>query len=209
MYRGLLAGERSPMPWRVFLLISLGGTTVACNSAEMPVERRAARVVDSILPRNETLRRFQENLTRVRELESSYETRDSLVAAFVKALGDRDTSALVSMTVSRAEFGYLYYPTTPQSLPPYDLEPGLMWHLLQQRSERGIRRALALYGGQRFQLLGHDCGEQPSREGENTLFGPCNLRLRDERGRSLSLRLLSQILERGGRYKLLSYANKL
>jgi hypothetical protein len=142
-------------------------------------------------------------------LESSYESRDSLVAGFVKALADRDTAALALMTVSRAEFGYLYYPMTPQGLPPYDLEPGLMWHLVQQRSERGIRRALAVYGGQRFQLLSHDCGQGSSREGENTLVGPCVLRLRDQRGKSLSVQLISQIMERGGRYKVLSFANKL
>jgi hypothetical protein len=113
------------------------------------------------------------------------------------------------MAVTPAEFGYLYYPTTPQSLPPYDLEPGLMWHLLRERSKRGIRRALAVYGGQRLQLLSHDCGEGSSREGENTLMGPCVLRVRNTPGKSTSVRLLSQIIERGGRYKILSYANKL
>ena len=122
----------------------------------MDVERKPARAVDSTLPRDEALRRFQLDLTPVTELESSYESRDALVAAFAQALGDRDTAALASMAVSRAEFGYLYYPTTPQSLPPYDLEPGLMWDLLQRRSERGIRRALAVYGGRPFQLLSHD-----------------------------------------------------
>jgi hypothetical protein len=35
------------------------------------------------------------------------------------------------------------------------------------------------------------------------------LRLRDQRGKSLSVQLISQIMERGGRYKVLSFANKL
>ncbi len=129
--------------------------------------------------------------------------------AYVRALAQRDTAALASMAVSRAEFAYLYYPTAAEGLPPYDLEPGLMWYLLQQRSERGIRRALAVYGGQRLKLLGHECGTEVSREGENTVAGPCVLRLRDQRGQAVSVRLLTQILERGGRYKILSYANKL
>lgn len=198
------------MAWRSYvLLIGLGYTAVSCDRTAMPAQRAPARVVDSILPRAEALRRFQLNLTPVGELESPYASRDSLMAAFVKALGDRDTAALASMAVSRAEFGYLYYPTNPQSLPPYDLGPGLMWDLLQQRSERGVRRALAIYGGQRFQLLSHDCGQGSSREGENTVVGPCALRLRDQRGKSLSVGLISQIVERGGRYKILSYANKL
>jgi hypothetical protein len=191
------------------ILVGLAGAALGCDRADMRVEGRPARVVDSILSREEALRRFQRKLTPVARLEGSYESRDSLVAAFVKALGDRDTAALASMAVTPAEFGYLYYPTTPQSLPPYDLEPGLMWHLLRERSERGIRRALAVYGGQRLQLLSHDCGEGSSREGENTLMGPCVLRVRNTPGKSTSVRLLSQIIERGGRYKILSYANKL
>ena len=198
------------MRWRAYLLlIGLVGAAVACNGTEMRAERKPARVVDSLLPRGEALRRFQLDLTPVTKLESSYKSRDALVTAFARALGDRDTAALASMAVSRAEFGYLYYPTTPQSLPPYDLAPALMWHMLQLRSEQGIRRALDLYGGPHLQLLGHDCGQGSSREGDNTLVGPCVLHLRDKSGKPRSVRLLSQIIERGGRYKILSYANKL
>ena len=191
------------------LLIGPTSITVACDRAGPRPENRAARVVDSILPRQQALQRFQQDLTRETRLESSYGSRDSLLAAFVDALGDRDTAALASMAVSRAEFAYLYYPSTPQSLPPYDLDPGLMWHLLRQQSERGIQRALSVYGGQRLRLLGHDCGTESSREGENVVAGPCVLRLRGQRGTSVSIRLLSQILEREGRYKVLNYSNKL
>jgi hypothetical protein len=84
-----------------------------------------------------------------------------------------------------------------------------MWGLLQERSERGIRRALDLYGGRELRLAGYDCGTASSREGENTVAGPCVLRLRESDGDSFSVRLLSQILERRGQYKVLSYANKL
>ena len=191
------------------LLIGTVSVTVACDRAGPRPESTAARVVDSLLSRQETLRRFQQNLTPVTRLESSYESRDSLLAAFVDALGGRDTAALASMAVSRAEFAYLYYPSTPQSLPPYDLDPGLLWHLLRQQSEQGIQRALLVYGGQRLRLLRHDCGTESSWEGENVVAGPCVLQLRDERGKQVSVRLLSQIIERGGRYKVLNYANKL
>lgn len=203
--------EQTHMRFRMYplLLIVLGSLTLACDRTGTPPESGAARVVDSILPREEVLRRFQRNLSPVARLESSYGSRDSLLAAFVEALGDRDTAALATMAVSRTEFAYLYYPSTPQSLPPYDLDPGLMWDLLHQRSERGIQRALAAYGGQPLRLLGHDCGKESSREGENTIAGPCNLRLRDQRGKPVSVRLLSQIMERGGRFKVLNYANKL
>jgi hypothetical protein len=191
------------------LLAALGSGTVACNRSEMRAEDRPARRANVVLSREEALRRFQLALAPVAQLESPHTSPDSLMSAFVKALGDRDTAALASMAVSPAEFGYLYYPTSPQGLPPYDLEPALMWHLLWQRSEQGIRRVLARYGGQRLQLLSHDCGRQSSREGGNTVVGPCVLKLRDSEGHPLSLGFPSQVIERGGRYKILSYANKL
>lgn len=197
------------MQWTCMLLIGLGGATAACDRREVRAEAAPAGIVDSFLPREVTLGRFQQHLPRVPSLESAYTSRDALVAAFLEALEARDTTALASLAVSRAEFAYLYYPTTPQRLPPYDLEPGLMWDLLQQRSERGIRRALTVYGGRRFKLLDHDCGPESSREGANTISGPCTVRLQDVQGKVMSPLLIHQIMERGGRYKILSYANKL
>lgn len=142
-------------------------------------------------------------------LEGGRESRDSLVAAYVKALGARDTAALAAMAVSRAEFAYLYYPTTPQGRPPYDLAPELMWFLLDQRSEQGLSRALKVYGGQDLTFLGYDCGTGESVEGENTVWGPCQVRFRRADGDTLTRRLFSQIMHRGGRYKFLNYSNKL
>lgn len=198
------------MRWLVYVLLAgVGGPAVACDRPEMRAEAPLPRVVDSILPRDEALRRFRQGLAPVKVLEGGQESRDKLVAAFLRALGKRDTLALASMVVTRPEFAYVYYPTTPQGLPPYDLEPGLMWYMLVQGSDRGLRRSLAAYGGRGLQLLGYDCGTKGSREGDNTISGPCVMRVRDERGRSIPLRLFSQIIERGGRYKFLSYANKL
>jgi hypothetical protein len=198
------------MRWLVYVLLAgVGGAAMACDRPEMQAEARPPLVVDSMLTREEALRRFRVDLPPVEVLEGGQESRDQLVAAFFGALERRDTLALTSMAITRPEFAYVYYPTTPQSLPPYQLEPGLMWHLLVQRSDRGLRRSLAAYGGRGLQLLSYDCGKEGSREGDNTITGPCTMRVRDERGRTISLRLISQIIERGGRYKFLSYANKL
>jgi hypothetical protein len=197
------------MKWIVAL--SLVGVICLVTACDRPVARAAEKVgvVDSFLPRDEALRKFRVGLTPVTELGGGSDSRDQLVANFVKALGAQDTAALGGMIVTRSEFGYLYYPTTPEAYPPYDLEPGLMWHLRFEGSERGIRRALRTYGGQKIRLLGYDCGSQPSREGKNTVWGPCILTLRTQAGDTRQVRLFSQIIEREGRYKFLSYANKL
>ena len=198
------------MRWFVYVLLAaVAGSAAACDRPEVRAERPPVGVVDSILTRDEALRRFREGLPPVSELEKGQESRDKLVAAFITALGSRDTVALSSMAITRAEFAHLYYPTTAQGLPPYELEPRLMWHLLVQRSDRGLRRSLALHGGQRLRLLSYDCDKEESREGDNTISGPCVVRVKDKGGKTVSLGLISQIIERGGRYKFVSYANRL
>jgi hypothetical protein len=182
----------------------------ACGSpdarADLP---KSGRVVDSILPREEALRRFREGLTPVNSLARGARSRDELVATFVRAIAEADTAAVARMAVSRAEFAYLYYPTAVEGRPPYDLEPGLMWFTLFERSNEGARQALTRYGDHPMTLLDYDCGTGRHREGENTIYGPCTVRWRTEGGDTVSARLFSKILERDGRFKFLSYANKL
>ncbi len=191
------------------LLVGVAGVSGGCDRPEMRAEGPPSQVVDSILPRGEVVRRFRQGLEPVKELEGGHESRDKLVADFLRAVGAHDTVALTSMAITRPEFAYLYYPTTPQSLPPYELEPGLMWHMLVRRSDRGLRRALATYGGRGLHLVSYDCGPEGSREGANSITGPCVMRVQDEGGKTISLQLFSQIIQRGERFKFLSYANKL
>jgi hypothetical protein len=197
---------------RVHLLVVAGILlgSAGCDGPDARAESGTARgVVDSALPREEMLRRFREGLPRADSLVGGAGSRDELVAAFMRALAASDTAALVGMAVNRSEFAYLYYPTTPQAKPPYDLEPELMWFLLVQQRDRGLTRALQLYGGTPVSLLDYDCGERASHEGENVVYGPCTVRWRGEGGDTLSVRLFNQILERGGRFKFLNYGNRL
>jgi hypothetical protein len=191
----------------------LGASVLALAACGSPDARadlpESGRVVDSILPREEALRRFREGLAPVDSLAGGAGSRDELVAAFVRAIAAADTAAIARMAVSRAEFAYLYYPTAVEGKPPYDLEPGLMWFTLYERSNEGARDALKRYGGHPMHLLGYDCGKGEHREDRNTIYGPCAVRWRTQAGDTVSVRLFSKILERDGRFKFLSYANPL
>ena len=182
----------------------------ACGSpdarADLP---ESGLVVDSILPREEAVRRFREGLAPVDSLAGGAGSRDELVAAFARAIAAADTAAIARMAVSRAEFAYLYYPTAVEGKPPYDLEPGLMWFTLYERSNEGARKVLTRYGGHPMHLLGYDCGKGKHREDRNTIYGPCAVRWKTEAGDTVSVRLIGKILERDGRFKFLSYANPL
>lgn len=194
-------------------LFLLGGILLAGAGCSRPDARAesapAGRAVDRALPREEALRRFTDGLPPADSLVGGAESRDHLVAEFMAALARSDTAALAALAVTRSEFAHLYYPTSPRGKPPYDLEPGLMWFMLVQQRDRGLSRALELYGGTPISLIDHDCGTGASREGENVVYGPCTVRWKGDGGDTRSVRLFSQILERGGRFKFLSYGSRL
>lgn len=198
------------MPVKLVMLALLLWSIAGCNGSDARAEPASAgRVVDSALPREEAERRFREKLTPVDSLAGGAKSRDQLVAAYLRALAAADTAALVRLAVTEAEFAWLYYPTTPMGKPPYDLEPGLMWFFQAQRSERGLSKALQLYGGSPMSLVDYDCGAKASPEGENIVYGPCTVRWLTANGDTLAVRLFNQILERDGRFKILNYGNRL
>jgi hypothetical protein len=194
----------------LMLLALLLSGLAGCNGSDARAEPASTnRVVDSALPREEALRRFREQLPPVDSLSGGTTSRDELVAAYLRALASADTAALQRMAVTRAEFAWLFYPTTPMGKPPYDLEPGLMWFLLTQRGDRGLTKAVQLYGARPMSLVDYDCGADASHEGENIVYGPCTVRWSTTDGDTLAVRLFNQILERNGRFKFLSYGNRL
>lgn len=164
-------------------------------------------VVDSAVPRGIALRRFQQAVPQADTLATPFHHRDSLVAAFIDRLQRNDTTALRTMALNASEFGWLYYPTTPQGLPPYSLNVDLMWFLTYERSGIGLARMLTQRGGQPFNYAGYECDERASKEGENTVWGPCRIRRRGPDGKIATERLFGLIIVRDGRYKFVSFAN--
>jgi hypothetical protein len=191
--------------------VALAVPLTACrtSAARERAAPASATRVDSVVPRGQALEKFRAGLTPATALEGGKASREELLEASVRALETRDTAALVRLTVTPAEFAWLYYPTTPQGLPPYDVEPDLLWFLQRSRSDRAMRRALETYGGSRREVLGYDCGASGQPEGENTVWGPCSVRWRLPGGDSAAVRVVGRILERGGRFKILSYSNTL
>ena len=165
-------------------------------------------VIDSALPRDEEMRRFRRGLSEPARLTGGAPSADSLVARFARALESRDTAALRTMRIDRAEFAHLYYPTTRLARPPYDLAPGLMWFQLEGNSGRGLMHALEERGGRPLAVIGHRCS-QVEREGENRLHAGCVVRRLQAPGDTVTEQLFGVMVERGGVFKFVSYSNKL
>jgi hypothetical protein len=169
--------------------------------------RPAPGVVDSIVPIAEALRRFRADLGPAPGRLDGAPSRDALVRRFVRAVETSDTNALRAMTLSRAEFAYLYYPESPLSRPPYEEPPALLWFRVSEGSSTGIVRVLRRYGGRSLGYRSYACEPTPKREGANTLWERCRVRHVRAPGDTVEERLFGSVVARGGRFEFVSYAN--
>lgn len=170
--------------------------------------RKPGDKIDSILPMPEYLRRFREGLTRPVEFQGGAASPTALARRFLSAVSHRDSAAFGPLVVSRAEFAWLVFPHHVYAGPPYELDPAIFWMQLTAGSAKGLGRTLERLGGRALGFRALDC--QPDtlqvKGGPIRLWSSCEVRYRD--GDSLQTRrLFGSIIEREGRFKLLSYAN--
>ena len=205
------------------LLISAGcdRTSAAATAQQSEVEimsaiqgdsarRASSPAADSILPMATMIARFQGELPAVASLDADApRSVEELVARFVEAVADSSTEALAALTVSRAEFAHLYFPTSVHARSPYAQPPAVNWLLLEQNSLKGRARLLRRFGGTRLRVETHHCAQAPLIQGANRIHESCTLRLRAEDGPTAEVRLFGSIMERDGRFKLLSLSNRL
>lgn len=184
------------------LLLALAAC--APDAPAAPPAARSAVVVDSIFPPEEAMRRFRAGLPEVDSLSGGAASRDELVRRFVRAVEKQDTSELRTLLLNRAEFAYLYFPTSRFARPPLRTDPALLWFQMQMNSEKGIVRLLRRKGGTDAGFRGHTCEDAPVVEGENRLWERCAVQVADGDDR-----WFGTVIERRGRYKMVGYANGL
>lgn len=201
-----------PARWLAMLAIAAAGCGEAGTDRFAPASfrvleaARPARVVDSILPPEESLRRFREAVPEApRGLTGGAASRGALVRAFVGAVEGADTLALTRMLVSRAEFAWLLFPESEFARPPYRQSPALVWFMMQNASAKGLNRILARHGGRKLDVTGFRCDRNPIVQGGNRLWRGCTVTLAGPGGPE-ARRLFGSIVERGGAHKFLTYA---
>lgn len=185
----------------------------ACDRGAPPSQVAAAEgevrhVVDSIIPMDEALTRFRVGLTEPTGLAGGADSRDELVSSVIHALEAQDTLAFEELAVSRAEWAWLYFPTNVLSKPPYELPPALAWFQLQETNRKGVLRALRELGGHELDYRGYSCSPEPTIEGDNRTWTGCVVTLRrDDDTDRVTMKLFGAIVERDGRFAVLSYDN--
>lgn len=169
----------------------------------------AATPVDSAIPIDEALRRFRADIpSEPSELDGGFTSREALVRGFVRALEQSDTLALERLVLNRAEFAYLYYPSSPLSAPPYALPPSLMWFQLQSNNRKAAEALLRRRSGASLGYVRHECATH-ERQGGNIVWSDCLTVRRVSGGGERGERLFGTVLERDGRYKLVGLSNEL
>ena len=188
---------------------------LACGQPDAQSDHVAAVVaaggtVDSALSTEERLRRFRATVAdRPDTLRRASPTLDHLAQRWVAAVQGRDTIALNAMLIDRAEFAWLFYPTTRLALPPYDMPPALLWEQLLANSEDGVRNVLSRFGGRPLIVRSVRCPLPVNTEGTNLLRQGCLVRLRLAADTVPEDRYFGTIVEREGRFKFLGFSNKL
>ncbi|MGI8765619.1 MAG: hypothetical protein ACR2KM_03770, partial [Gemmatimonadaceae bacterium] len=164
-------------------------------------------IVDSALSPATELRRFRESLkASPTRLSGAASSAESLINAVAAAVERNDADALARMALSTDEFAYLYYPTNPQSRPPYELSPQIMWLQMSSQSDQGLHRLLRAYGGKRLGVTRWTCDSVPHIEGDNRILAHCRVTHSGPEQSTVTEPLFAAIIERGGRYKILSYS---
>lgn len=191
---------------RLSLATAVAFMAAACGGDGEPPAQ--AGVVDSTLPIAVLLDRFREGLDHPAELSGGAASLDDLVRQFVRAVEETDSAAFAALALTRAEFAWLYYPHLPEAAPPYELEPGLMWFMIETNSGRGLRTLLDERGGRPLGVVSYSC-EGERHHGPVTIWAPCVLRRLQAEADTVAESLFGPIVSRDGRFKFVSYANQL
>ncbi len=165
-------------------------------------------VVDSIFPPEEALRRFQTEAggVPVASLSGGEGSVDALLKRYWATLARGDSLALTPIVVSKPEFAYLYFPESAE--PGNGMQPHVSWLLLSNNSGRGLARAMQLAAGADSTLQGTTCVDRKLEAGASTIVGPCAI-IRMKNAQPDTVWITSHVIERGGVFKLMSFANEL
>ena len=182
------------------------GSATASKVSARPAAPTAA-VIDSALPMDTLLARFRRDVPKAAALHSDVKSRDELVRQVVSAMARSDSAAIQRLSVNLSEYAWLYFPTTKVARPPYEVPPAFAWFQVQEKNRRGSLRALRELGGHRVLLKGYHCDIDPVVEDQNRIWSGCVVTVSRDGAPPTDLKLFGAVLERGGRFAVLSYQN--
>jgi len=135
--------------------------------------------------------------------EHGYGSPATLAEAVLNGIAERDRPALEALLVTRAEHEDLLWDQLPESR---DVSFIFARDLNERNSRKGLERALATFGGQRFELVRIDLTDDAEQYDGFTVHYVDRLVVRRvSDGREGTLDILDVVVEYGGRWKLMNY----
>jgi hypothetical protein len=138
-------------------------------------------------------------------IDHTFPSPAALSEAVLDALADRDADTLASLALSELEFRTAVWPELPSSRPERGVPFDYAWGDLHQKSMNSLRRLLARYGGERYELVAVAFAGETTPYRTYRVHRETVLDVRDEEGNDLTVSLFGSILERDGEFKLFSY----
>ena len=138
-------------------------------------------------------------------LANGQSSSTALAAAVLAALERRDEPALRALAIDEGEFGSRVWPELPASRPERNLPFSYVWGDLRQKSEVGLARTLASYGGQRRTLVEVTFTGGVTQYPTFLVHRDAVLTVADSSGVRSELRAFGSVIEQDGLFKAFSY----
>ena len=84
----------------------------------------------------------------------------------------------------------------------------MIWRTIENPSQSGFIRLIRRSGQIPTKLFDYSCTGKTETQGKNRFISGCILRVIDKKGETTSHRYFGSIIERGGKYKIVSYRNE-
>ena len=123
----------------------------------------------------------------------------------VDALNRGDTDALHRLRVNRDEYLSWIWPEFPAGRPPRNFPGDFAWSNLNKQSVLGLGKWLRSYGGKDLTFVDIRFEKPIEKYKGFTLLRGSMLTVRNANGKNVNLRILESVVEKAGRYKLLSF----
>jgi hypothetical protein len=137
-------------------------------------------------------------------LANTHASREALATAVLDGLVQRDRARLEALALNEQEFRDHVWPSLPAARPERNLPLEYVWSDLHQKSDAGLMRTLAEYGGRRFTLVGVEFGDRTDY-GAYRVHREAMLRVRSASGDVETIRVCGSMIEQDGAWKVFSY----
>jgi hypothetical protein len=134
-----------------------------------------------------------------------YPSPQALATAVLNAVERRDTDELRGLALSEEEFREHVWPELPAARPERNLPFSYVWGDLRQKSDDNLRRMVVRHGGRKYAFVAMRSAGETTRYQSYTVSRETVLKVRDETGAEMELRLFGSTIQKDGGWKVFSY----